>query len=513
MRAAPTDAEAPTFGALLRDLRLASGLSQEALAERAHMSSGGISVLERGTRRAPQRETMRLLADALQLSSDDRLRLEQAARRSGSARRRNAPNTPSAAAEVGNLPFALTTFVGRERSSASLRDIIAEHRLVTVTGTGGVGKTRLAIEVAHAVCAQFPDGVWLVELAPLTDGESVGPRVAATFGLSPEGGFTLERLIAELSDRRCVIVLDNCEHVLTACAAFAVHVLQHCEGVRILATSRERLHVPGERVCRVDPLSEFQAIQLFIDRAQSLAPTFDFEADETTRGYVQSICRSLDGIPLAVELAAARVPSLSLKAIAENLNKRLSLLRNTDSSAPSRQQTMQTMIDWSYDLLSVEEQRMFACLSIFAGGCSLEAASIVCSDESIDDRRVLDVLTSLVDKSMIVVDVAGHDLRYSLLEITGEYARERLLSSPEFDRVAARHAQVYHELAQRVEPRGSIPDALWQSIVEPELENWRAALQWTLEDRHGCHAKSSWSAPLIADHCRRDAGRYDSNAH
>lgn len=492
---APAETRPASFGELLRELRLASGLSQEALAELAHMSSGGISVLERGARRAPQRDTVTLLANALQLSNEDRSRFEQAAHQSGTARRRGSAN---AATEVGNLPYTLTSFIGRERTIVSLRANILEYRLVTVSGVGGVGKTRLAIEAARAVGAQFEDGIWLVELAPVSDATHVGPRIAAVLGISADGSRTGDDWIDDLSERSCLIVLDNCEHVLSTCAAIAKSLLERCARVHVLATSREPLHVTGERVVRLDPLTELQAVELFIDRARNAWPEFQSaSSDETALRYVQSICKALNGIPLALELAAARVPALSLKTIAQNLDKQLSLLRQGDRSALPRQQTMRALIDWSYDLLSDEERRVFNRLSVFAGGCGLDAALPVCAGDGVDESGVLDILTSLVDKSLIVVDVHIADSRYGMLEITRQYAREKLLLSGEFASAAKRHALAYLELARSLENRESIADAIWIARAEPELENWRAALQWSLNERNDAVLGQQLAAALF----------------
>lgn len=475
-----------SFGQLLREFRLAARLSQETLAERARMSVGGISVLERGTRRAPQRETLNLLAAALELSPPQRERLEDAARTAGNTRRRRTHTGEAPARQLHNLPYALTSFVGRDRESELLRARIAEHRLVTVTGAGGVGKTRLAIETAHGLVDAFADGVWLVEVARINDPELINQRIAETFGLQAGSDRSL-MWMDQLAQTRALIVLDNCEHLVAACAAVAQRLLERCQFIHIVATSREPLHLTGERVFRAQPLSNASALELFVNRAQHVSAGFSIgqEDDDERRRYVRTICEELDGIPFAIELAAARVSAISLKTLADNIGERLSLLRRIDRETVPRHATMRTLIDWSYDLLTSAERQVFEALSAFGGGCTIEQASIICSNIDLPAVAVLDILTSLVDKSLVTVDFDADDARYGLLETSREYAREKLHARGEFNNVAHRHALAYLQLAQDFERSwNEAPNRNWHARARTELENWRIAMQWSLGDRH-----------------------------
>ena len=464
-----------SFGQLLREIRLAAGLSQEALGERARMSSGGISVLERGARRAPHRETVTLLADALGLAGDQRADFESIAQSSDSSRRRK-PGPSGLAKPLGNLPFPLTSFVGRQRSKPMLCERVLEHRLITLTGVGGVGKTRLSLEVAHEIADCFADGVWFIELAPICDPDLVVERIIATLSLNTrEGG---DAWISELRDKRLLLVLDNCEHLLRACASVAKILLERCPGVHVLATSREALRITGERIIRVDPLGDASSVEMFVQRVHDGAPDFEVTASNEN---VRSICRALDGIPLAIELAAARVPAMSFNTMAKNLDRRLALLRRGDRAAVPRQQTMHALIDWSYELLTEEEQRAFEQLSVFSGGCTIEAATAMGLGEANGELEVLDVLTSLVEKSLAIVDMAVDESRYGLLEISREYAREKLKSRGALDATERRHASVYYMLAQRLEEQWDVtPSRAGYLRGVSELENWRGAIDWSL---------------------------------
>ncbi|MBV8637876.1 MAG: helix-turn-helix domain-containing protein [Candidatus Eremiobacteraeota bacterium] len=475
MGAIARDARRLSFGTLLREIRLEAGLSQEALAERARMSSGGISVLERGARRAPHRDTIALLADALELTGRQRADFEIAGRASDSSRRRKPPGT-TPTARLGNLPFALTSFVGRHRSKSMLVSRLSEQRLVTLTGVGGVGKTRLSIEAAHDVAGSFPDGVWFVELAPVADSDFVPHRIAATLNVGErENG---DAFIAQLRDKRLLVILDNCEHVLDACATFAKALLERCPHVHVLATSREALRITGERIIRVDPLGEASSVEMFLERLREAAPDFDVISDDEN---VRAICRALDGIPLAIELAAARVPAMSLNAVAMNLDRRLALLRRGDRAAVPRQQTMRALIDWSYELLSDEEQRAFDELSVFSGGCTVHTATAFALGGSNEEFNVLEVLTSLVEKSLAIVDLEVDESRYGLLEISREYAREKLKSRGALESAERRHAAVYFTLAQQLADEWEVtPSRTGYLRAVVELENWLAAIDWSL---------------------------------
>ena len=475
-----------SFGSLLRELRLAAGLTQEALAELAHMSAGGIGVLERGARRAPQRDTMDLLAAALELSDSERDRFDNAARRAGSSRRRRARSGNVSERKGHNLPFPLTSFVGRDRESASLRDHVATHRLVMLAGLGGVGKTRLALETAHSMLDAFRDGIWYVELAPIGNADRVLPSIAAALGVRGNVDVSSDQWMSELADKQQLLILDNCEHVLTATTAVSQQLLERCPSLHILATSREPLKLTGERVIRLRPLGEPAAIELFIDRARNALPEFAISEDaHETRRYVRTICEQLDGIPFAIELAAARVSTLPVKILADNIDQRLKLLRHGTRASVPRHKTMRALIDWSYDLLSEFERRVFENLSIFRGGCEFETAVRIFGCGDIDRFEVLEILTSLVDKSLVIVDFDADAPRYGLLESVREYAHEKLTARTDLEQLLRRHAEAYLELALDFDQKWNAgPDHNWYAQARSERENLRAAIDWSLDKRH-----------------------------
>ncbi|HEY1882876.1 MAG TPA: helix-turn-helix domain-containing protein [Candidatus Cybelea sp.] len=509
------------FGVLLRHHRLAAGLSQEALAERARMSADGISALERGHRRTPQRETLTLLAGALTLTDEQRRAFAAAAARSGA--RRHGAATPSP--EGGsNLPLALTSFVGRKKELDEIAALVREHRLVTLIGAGGIGKTRTALRIAAAYTGI--DGARFVGLAPLGDPSLVVAAIASSLGVqeAPHRPL-LDRLIEHLKSKSLLLVLDNCEHVAGEAARVAESLLGACPRLRVLATSREPLRLAGERTYRLPSLStprasasrelsaseaaEYGAIELFVDRARAV--DHRFELTDENAPTVAGLCRRLDGIPLAIELAAARANLLSLKALDEMLDDRFRLLTGGARTALPRQQTMRSAIDWSYDLLPAPEQRVFERLSVFAGGCTLAGATAVCAssdDGETDMLDMLDLLSSLLDKSLLTADLEGSEPRYRLLESFREYAREKLIARNEADAIARRHALACLDLAERGEraydPRPddtlrATPARSWPGEMEPELDNARAAIDWALAagevsiaSRLACASTRTW---------------------
>ncbi len=472
------------FGQLLRELRIEAGLSQEALAELARMSTGGVGVLERGIRRAPQRETLELLASALNLSTVQREEFEGAARRAGNARRRRGQPV-AVATHRHNLPFSLTSFVGRENAVGSLHKYILDQRLITLTGTGGVGKTRLAIETGHSVVNEFADGVWLVELATLADAGLVPLRIAETLGVEAGTESGTNAWIDGLAGKRLLLILDNSEHLLQAVTAISKQLLERCPHLHILTTSREPLRLTGERVIRLRPLAEPEAIEMFLDRARNASLGFQIaEEDAQSWRYVRTIVTQLDGIPFAIELAAARVSTLSLKTLAENIGQRLKFLGRSSNEPDTKHATMRALIDWSYDLLTPEEQAVFEELAVFSGGCTVESAIDVCSCEHADFFDVLDRLTSLVEKSLVVVDFDVDEPRYNLLETSREYAFDKLVERGDHELTVLRHAAAYLRLAERLENEwSSAPNRAWTQRARVELENWRAAMHWTLGQR------------------------------
>jgi predicted ATPase/DNA-binding SARP family transcriptional activator/DNA-binding CsgD family transcriptional regulator len=399
---------------------------------------------------------------------------------------------PSEAAPPNNLPAPLTSFVGRQEDMLEIQRDLSMTRLMTLTGAGGTGKTRLALEVARDVMGIYPDGVWLVELAPLSDPALVSRAVAAAVGVREQPGTSLmQSLCVHLASRRMLLVLDNCEHLVDAAARLAKDLLGACPELSILATSRECLNVSGEIIWPVPPLSlpdpealtvedlmVAEAVRLFVERARSRLPAFDL-TEENARA-VASVCLELDGIPLAIELSTARMGTLAIEQFAQRLEASPGLLSGGDRTVAPRHQTLRATLDWSYELLSQDEQALFRRLSVFAGGWTLEASEAVGADDSIEEGAVLDLLSQLVNKSMVVVE--GDGLRYGILEPVRRYGMEQLGASVEADAVRRRHAWWYFELARKVEPwlRGARQE-VWLEQLEREYGNLQAALSWALE--------------------------------
>ncbi|HXL84882.1 MAG TPA: adenylate/guanylate cyclase domain-containing protein, partial [Casimicrobiaceae bacterium] len=351
--------------------------------------------------------------------------------------RRDFPALRSLQATPNNLPQQVSSFVGREREVAETKKHLSETRLLTLLGIGGLGKTRLSLQVAAEVLDDYPDGVWFVDLAPMTDEHLVPQAVASVLGVKEEAGRpVLEALVKYVSDRKLLLNLDNCEHLLHACAELSVQLLQSSPHLKILASSREHLHVKGEATYPVPPLSvpdpnakitlealtQFEAVRLFVERARAVQP--EFQVTQTNAKTVADICQRLDGIPLAIELASARVRALSVEEIAARLNDRFGLLTRGDRTALPRQQTLRASIDWSYELLTDHERALLRRLSVFAGGWTLEAAEAVGAGGDVETTDVLDRLTNLVEKSLVTLEVEGK--RYRLLETVRQYAQERL---------------------------------------------------------------------------------------
>ncbi|MEU6612221.1 AfsR/SARP family transcriptional regulator [Streptomyces parvus] len=410
------------------------------------------------------------------------------------------PATPPPPAP-GNLRARLTSFVGRDTDMAALREDLGRARLVTLLGPGGAGKTRLSQETAEAAAEAWPDGVWLAELAPVDDPDTVpeavlgalGARETVLRGAGAEelraadrtGGDPLVRLTEHCAPRRMLLLLDNCEHVIGAAAALADHLLAHCPQLTVIATSREPLGVPGEFVRPVDPLPDPMALRLLAERGAAARPGFRTDADEATAAACAEICRRLDGLPLAIELAAARLRMLTPRQIADRLDDRFRLLTNGSRTVLPRQQTLRAVVDWSWDLLDAAERAVLRRLSVFAGGCSLAAAEEVCAlpepadGVTVDSLDVASLLGSLVDKSLVVA-APGDDgeMRYRLLETVGEYAAERLAEAGERAAVERRHLVHYRELARTTGPamRGSGQRAAIAAIRR-EYENLRTALR------------------------------------
>ncbi len=408
--------------------------------------------------------------------------------------RQDFPALRSLEATPNNLPQQATSFVGRDKELAELKRLLAKTRLLTLTGSGGCGKTRLCLQVAADSLERFPDGVWVVELASLSDPILVPQTVATVLGLKEEPGKPIVQTLTEhLKDKRLLLLLDNCEHLLDGCAKLADTLLSQLPQVWILASSREALGIGGEQAYRVPSLSlpdpkqahtplsvaSFEAVQLFLDRAMRSRP--DFQVTLQNAAALVSICHRLDGIPLAIELAAARVRSLSVEEINRKLDQRFRLLTGGSRTALPRQQTLRSLIDWSYDLLNDSERLLLQRESVFAGGWTLEAAEHVCVGASVEDGKVLDIMTSLADKSLVLAEESNGQMRYRLLETVRQYAREKLAETADSETLRSRHSEYFLALAQKMDSNLSGPgQAEWLGRLEEEHENLRAGFDWSL---------------------------------
>ena len=393
-----------------------------------------------------------------------------------------------------NLPEPLNSFVGREREISELKDLLATTRLVTLTSMGGTGKTRLSLQVAAAVIDDYPAGVWFVELASLADERLVPQAVAAVLGVKEVAGRpVIEALEKYVKDRQLLLILDNCEHLVQASAELAKKLLRSGRGLQILASSRERLHVMGETTYPVpslaipeaqiavgdtaglDAFKRFEAVRLFIDRATASQPSFQITSK--TAGAVADICRRLDGIPLAIELAAARVGAMAVEQIATRLGDRFELLSGGDKTSMPRQQTLRASIDWSVELLSVAERELLERLSVFAGGWTLEAAEAVGARDAADASAVLDILIALVEKSLVIMDADGE--RYRLLETVRQYAQARLIEAGGENETRTHHLDFYLSFTEKARPElAGAEQGMWLRRLDLERENLLAAHVW-----------------------------------
>jgi predicted ATPase/class 3 adenylate cyclase/DNA-binding XRE family transcriptional regulator len=406
----------------------------------------------------------------------------------------NFPPLKSLEVMPNNLPLQLTSFIGREREIEEIRQLLTSARLITLTGAGGTGKTRLAIEVARTIGDQYPDGVWVVDFAVLPEPSLIWQSIASILAVREEPNRSLtQTLIDFLRSKKLLLLFDNCEHLISACAQVVGSLLQACPQLQILATSREPLGIPGENQYYVptlttpqidaemflEELNRTEAVRVFIDRAAMVRPTF--KLTKANALAVAQVCRRLDGIPLAIELAAARVKGLSVEQIAERLSDRFSLLNTGNRTALQRHQTLRATIDWSYNLLSEKERILLARLSVFAGGWTLESATEVCLVVQIEERDVLNLLLNLSDKSLVISEEQIGETRYRFLETIREYALEKLAESGEERLVRNRHLDYFIQLAEEAERNyRSDKQLFWFHVMEGERDNFRTALDYVL---------------------------------
>jgi non-specific serine/threonine protein kinase len=505
-------------GELLKRYRLMAGLTQEALAERAGVSARSIQAIERAES-SPHRDTLQRLIAALDLQREVRTAVLKAALptpRGYLAGRAAATHPPTGidalqdpGAQRTNLPLQLTSFVGRKQEMVEVMQLLEQTRLLTLTGSGGTGKTRLVLQVAGGLREGYAQGVWLVDLAPLAEPTLVPQAVAAVLGV--QGGTSrplLATLVEVLRSRHILLLLDNCEHLVDACATLVEALLRACPRVHILATSREALGIAGEICWRVPSLSlpeadrqvalqelaRYEAVQLFVERARAVQP--QFALTERNSSAVAQICQQLDGIPLALELAAARMRGLTVEQLAVRLDQRFQLLTGGSRTALPRHQTLRATVDWSYGLLRPAEQQLFDRLSVFAGGFTLEAAEAVCADGEIARDQVLDLLLRLVDKSLVLADgEVGGVTWYRLLETLRQYGHELLRENVNI--LQERHAAFYLLLTEQANVgMDGQEEVTWRERLTCELDNLRAALTWCLSDAEGSIAASPGMAEM-----------------
>ncbi len=469
-------AAAPDFAMVLKRLRMASGLSQEALAERAAVSAQAISALECGLRKAPYPKTVALLAGALGLDDACRSELTDAANTARTAR------TTASQVRAGNLPQVLGSIVGRSREIAELDAALRVNRLVTVLGPGGIGKTTLALEAARQAGPRYADGTYFCDLSGLGDGSLITGAIAAARDVRLRSDADPTEVLAlALRSSHMLLVLDNCEHVVEDAAWIAAALLRSCPNLTILATSRQRLAIGAEATFRPPPLATplldddeqlsaadamtFPAIALFAERARAV--NRDFALTDDNAPLVAQICRRLDGIALAIELAAAQTRAMTVRDIEQRLDQRFRLLRDGRYADPPRQRTLSAAFDWSYALLDERRQHFFRALGIFAGTFTLDAALDICCEPGAEELSALELLAALVDASLLVVDSSAAATRYRLLETTRAYALEKLAEQRERLALAARHLEYYRVHAAEIE-------------LERDLEDVRAAATWAL---------------------------------
>jgi predicted ATPase len=497
-----TPAAPATFGELLKFLRKRAHLTQRDLGIAVGYSEAYITRLE-GNARLPDPVMVRArFVDALDLHDEphlSQLLFDLAVQAHTST---HPAQSKTAGESSTNLDTPVTRFIGRQPELYSVISLVQAHRLVTLTGSGGVGKTRLAIEAGLSVLDHFKQGVQIVELAPVADGAQVAQAVAGVFKITHQTGRTyVDALRVLLAGKHLLLILDNCEHVIQACAELVDALLHACPTLHILVTSREALNIPGEQAWRVPSMNTEEAAELFAERAQVVRT--DFALNAQNAGEVQTICTQLDGIPLAIELAASRLSGLSVKQLAARLHDRFDLLTNGSRTALKRHQTLHALIAWSHDLLSDQERTLLRRLAVFAGGWSAEAAEAVCATPMDSDMaalfapNVLPLLLGLVNKSMVLAINEGEETRYNMLETIRQFAREQLEHAGEVESMQLQHARHCLAFLKRTAPArmrqtdnptngNSLMMSVmaWLAGMRAERDNLRAALVWSLQQGH-----------------------------
>lgn len=491
-----------TFGDLLKYLRRRAELTQRELALQVGYSDTQISRIEQN-QRVPDAATLTaLFVPALHLERDTEwtARLLELARQARLGELPESPRTVESPLSNNNLPIQLTSFFGRAHDISEVKKWLIDNRLVTLTGPGGCGKTRLAFEIASELTSDYEHGVWLIEFAPMSDPALITQAVAAVIGVREYPGVELSQAVVDyLFSRHTLLIFDNCEHLITDIARFVDILLRKCPRLSVLTTSREGLGILGEEIWTVPSLSlpiqkpwtdpasaqatvnlymNSESVQLFMARVSAASPEFTLTVENGI--WVAEICRRLDGMPLAIELAAARVRALSVKQIAERLDDRFNLLILGSRTAPLRQQTLAAVLDWSYTLLSEAERRVFQRFSIFAGGASLDGAEAVCRCEWVQSEDVLNVLSHLVDKSLVVADHSSNQTRYRLLETIRQYARQKLAEQGEEDECRDCHLVYFMQWAETTALiLGGKDQLVGLKRFETEHDNLRTALEWS----------------------------------
>jgi predicted ATPase/DNA-binding XRE family transcriptional regulator len=479
-----------TFGGWLKRQRNAAGWTQEQLAQQINCSTSALRKFESEERR-PSAEVVEQLANIFNIPQEEHKSFLRFTRGDWDAMA--ASNTADAPWRVSNLepqsnlPSLITSFIGREREQAEVINLLRKNRLVTIAGAGGIGKTRLAIQVGKELLHDYPVGVWFVPLDSLSEPALVPQTVASVFDIR-EGADrpVMETLKNVLRRKTLLLILDNCEHLLDACVLLMESLLSHCPNLRILATSRETLNMEGEAICTLPSLStpgestspeelvEYESIQLFVERASLAFSTFQLTKENAPA--IVDICRILDGIPLAIELTAARVNILNIDEISKQLHKSFTMLASDRRTTLSRHQTLQASLDWSWFLLTDSEKGFLRQLSVFAGGWTLEAADAVC------DGNTLSLTNSLAQKSLIKVkQEPEHGTRYYFHEMVRQYAHEKLRETGEVEAIRNKHLAYFVKLVEQAEPElYRSNQVFWFNKLDNELDNFRAALEWAL---------------------------------